>query len=47
MTVEKPYFMENEEWYYFDPVEFIYKLTEKATPEAIKSYKEYYSIWEE
>ena len=43
MTLEKPYFMENKEWFYFDEDEFRYKLTDKATEEAKKSYKEFYS----
>ena len=30
MTVPEPYFMKNEEWYYFDEEEFLYKLTDKA-----------------
>lgn len=40
--VETPYFMENEEWYYYDEKEGIYKLTDKAPKEAIESYKEFY-----
>lgn len=42
MTLPKPYFMENEEWYYFDEDSFMYKLTDKAPKEARDSYKEYY-----
>ena len=42
MTQQKPYFMENKEWFYFDEEEFIYKLTEKATKEAKESYEEFY-----
>lgn len=38
----RPYFLTNEEWYYFDEKEYKYKLTDKATPEAIESYNEYY-----
>lgn len=38
----KPYFMSNEEWYYFDDADFKYKLTDKATDEARKSYDEFY-----
>lgn len=44
MTLEKPYFMENEEWYYFDEKDFMYKLTEKAPEEAVKSYEEFYAL---
>ena len=39
---KKPYFLTNEEWYYYDEKEYKYKLTDKATPEAIESYNEYY-----
>lgn len=41
MQVE-PYFMKNPEWYYFDAEEWKYKLTDKATEKAKKSYKEFY-----
>ena len=44
MILEKPYFMENEEWYYFDKKEFCYKLTDKAPKKAIESYNEFYKI---
>ena len=37
-----PYFFTNKEWYYYDEKEEIYKLTNKATEEAIRSYNEYY-----
>ena len=43
MDVERPYFMENDEWYYYDNKESIFKLTDKAPKEAIESYKEFYS----
>lgn len=43
MTIDKPYFMENKEWYYFDEEEFRYKLTPKAPEDAIKSYKDFYA----
>lgn len=39
---EKPYFLENEEWYFFDEKEFKYKLTNKATKKAIESYNNFY-----
>ncbi len=39
---KEPYFLSNREWYYFDEREFLYKLTDKAPKEAIKSYKEFY-----
>lgn len=35
-------FLQNKEWYYFDKKEWKYKLTKKATKEAIKSYNEFY-----
>lgn len=38
-----PYFMTNEEWYYYDEVEEMFKLTDKAPPEAVKSYEEFYA----
>lgn len=47
MEQEKPYFMKNKEWYYFDEDDFIYKLTNKAPKEAIESYKEFYKILKE
>lgn len=37
-----PYFLENKEWYYRDEEEGIYKLTDKAPPEAVRSYEEFY-----
>lgn len=42
MTQDRPYFMNNEEWYYFDWKEMKYKLTNKATKEAIESYNKFY-----
>lgn len=47
MTTEKPYFMENSEWFYFDETEWKYKLTEKATKEAIDSYRDFYALFEQ
>ena len=44
MTIKKPYFMSNKEWYFFDEAEFCYKLTTKAPEEAKKSYKEFYNL---
>ena len=43
MTLDKPYFMTNRDWYYFDEKEFCYKLTEAAPPKAQESYKEFYA----
>ena len=44
---EEPYFMSNEEWYYFDEKECKYKLTDKATDEAKKSYNEFYREYDD
>ena len=38
----KPYFLTNDEWYYYDMDSGRYKLTDKAPQKAIDSYKEYY-----
>ena len=38
-----PYFFTNKEWFYYDDNEGIYKLTDKATKQARKSYFEIYS----
>lgn len=40
--IERPYFLENKEWYYYDEEEGIYKLTEKAPKEARESYRKFY-----
>lgn len=42
MILKKPYFMKNKEWYYWDENEWKYKLTDKASQEAIESYKKFY-----
>lgn len=42
MIQVEPYFMENEEWYYYDYEELKYKLTSKAPQKAIDSYNEFY-----
>lgn len=47
MTVEEPYFMTNKEWFYFDELEYCYKLTDKATQEAKQSYKDFYELFEQ
>ena len=47
MTTEKPFFLTNSEWFYFDEKEWKYKLTEKATSEAKKSYEDFYSMLEQ
>lgn len=43
----KPYFMKNKEWYYFDEKEFVYKLTDKAPKEAKESYEQFYMLLNE
>lgn len=43
MDVSRPYFMTNEDWYYYDEEEEIYKLTDEAPEEAIESYEEFYA----
>lgn len=37
-----PYFMVNEEWYYYDFDKGKYVLTDKASGKAKESYKEFY-----
>lgn len=41
MIYERPFFLNNPEWYYYDESERRYKLTDKAPKEAVESY-EYY-----
>lgn len=38
-----PYFYTNEEWFYYDEKEEMYKLTSEAPEEAIRSYYRFYS----
>jgi hypothetical protein len=40
---DKPYFMMDESWYYFDEKECRYYLTDKAPEEAKKSYDDFYA----
>ena len=42
-----PYFMENDEWYYFDYQAKKYVLTEKAPKRARESYAEFYKELEQ
>lgn len=44
--LDRPYFMENEKWYYFDAEDFKFKLTEEAPQKAVESYKEFYEALE-
>lgn len=41
---EKPYFMQNKEWYWHDTKAWMYKLTDKAPEKAKQSYKEFYNF---
>ena len=42
--IDMPYFMENENWYYYDYEKMKYRLTKDAPEKAVKSYEEYYLI---
>lgn len=42
MTLSKPYFMRNTDWYKFDEEKFKYVLTDKAPKNAVESYNEFY-----
>ena len=39
----KPYFLENDNWFYFDEEDWCFKLTDKAPKEAVESYIDFYS----
>lgn len=41
MIQDKPYFMENKEWYEFDFQKRMYVLTDKAPDKAKESYKKW------
>lgn len=43
MVQDKPYFMNDQSWYYLDKKEMKYKLTKDATEKAVKSYNEFYN----
>ena len=40
--LDRPYFMENKEWYTYDVKKRCYVLTDKAPDKARKSYDEYF-----
>ena len=42
-----PYFLTDPDWFEFDEENCAYVLTNKATPEARKSYEEYYKFFDE
>ena len=44
---EEPYFLSNKDWFYYDEEEFCYKLTDKVTKEAVKSYEEFYNNFDD
>ena len=44
MRIDKPYFMNDDKWYYFDEETCSYKLTAEATPKAKKSYEDFYEL---
>lgn len=44
LIVDKPYFLTNKEWYYYDVKSGMYKLTDKAPQKAIDSYKKFYKL---
>ena len=44
MIIDEPYFMTNEDWYYFDANEGIYKIQDSAPKKAKESYEEFYEI---
>jgi hypothetical protein len=41
MTIDKPYFMNDPKWYYFDFKQKKYVLTDKAPEKAKESYEEF------
>ena len=47
MLAEIPYFMNSNEWYYYDESEGICKLTDKAPLEAVDSYNDFYKEQDE
>ena len=47
MQLERPYFMNDLEWYDYDKDVGKYILTDKAPPTAIESYKEFYRALEQ
>lgn len=42
----KPYFMTNKDWYYFDREEFCVKLTDKAPKKAREEYIKFQELSE-
>ncbi len=44
MNIEKPFFMQNSDWYYYDEEKGQYFLTDSAPEEAVKSYHDFYEL---
>lgn len=44
MIYDRPYFMENEEWFVYDKETNTYSLTDKAPPEVVESYNEFLEL---
>lgn len=46
ITDQKPHFMDNKDWFIFDPVDWRYKLTDEgaAIPEVKRSYDDFYAL---
>lgn len=44
--IDRPYFMMDPQWFYFDEEECKYKLTDQAPLEAWESYFQMYQIFE-
>lgn len=40
---DRPYFLENKEWYHFDEKNHCYVLNDKAPEKAKKSFEDFYS----
>lgn len=44
--IDQPLFLTDDTWYYYDSTNKRFMLTDKAPPEAIESYKEFYGLLE-
>lgn len=47
LIVERPYFLTNKKWYYYDENNYKYVLTDKASQKAKNSYNEYYNKFDD
>lgn len=43
ITLKEPYYFKNKDWFFHDPREGRYRLTDKATPKAIESFIDDYA----